>query len=186
MATKQPSIPDPIKSKYATWKGKRKNYVYGHPSTNSPLSLLTRAITYRDKMGPPVNPQPVEITGVLELEWDLPSRLHGQNIPDWIPPNGTLTIQNDQVIFGRLDQQVKEFYGCNGPSIINMLVYVLEDPRECYSNSMIYPQNLIHICFSINHTDAQRAATSFPETLRTTLAWICLLKQNEVSGSIAI
>lgn len=90
--------------------------------------------SYRKKApAPDPDPKSLVLQGRLVLDWELPTRLNGQDMREWIFMGPTLTLKDGLVHFGRLDLQVEVFYGADGFRIVNGLVCALESLEKTYS-----------------------------------------------------
>lgn len=54
------------------------------------------------------------LTGDLELEWEIPPRLIGQNIREWMLGGAAVTLKDGVVHLGRCDNETVKFFGSIG------------------------------------------------------------------------
>ena len=72
------------------------------------------------------------LTGNLQLEWELPSKLaqlpQTPDIREYISASGALTLKDGVVHFGRCEHQVAKLHGSIGPRVLEAVIRAVESP----------------------------------------------------------
>lgn len=146
------------------------------------------------------------LTGNLQLEWELPSKLsqlpEGQDIREYMSASPALTLKDGVVHFGCCKHQVAKLYGFVGSHILEGVICAVENPLGLHgkiSNSNI--SYLVSAKLYHWSEDSEFAITVLPNllecsyatmdpeflsTLKGTLSWICLLKHIVIRHHIAL
>lgn len=73
------------------------------------------------------------LTGNLRLEWELPSRLKGQDIRECVLASSVLTLKDGVVHIGRCEHEVAKFYGSVGSRVLEGVISALDSPPGLHS-----------------------------------------------------
>lgn len=141
------------------------------------------------------------LTGNLRLEWELPSRLKGQDIRECVLASSVLTLKDGVVHIGRCEHEVAKFYGSVGSRVLEGVISTLESPGGTYSmlSSELLSGSVL-ILYEFTEDSEFEIATSpdllkcsystmdpeFLSYLRQTLSWICLTNRNEITSHITL
>lgn len=141
------------------------------------------------------------LTGNLQLGWEIPSRVIGQNIREWLLGSPGVTLKDGVVHLGRYENEVVKFYGSVGSRVLEGVISTLESPGGTYSmlSSELLSGSVL-ILYEFTEDSEFEIATSpdllkcsystmdpeFLSYLRQTLSWICLTNRNEITSHITL
>lgn len=88
------------------------------------------------------------LTGDLELEWEIPPRLIGQNIREWMLGGAAVALKDGVVHIGRCDNETVKFFGSIGSRVLEGVTSALESTDSTYSSMVPYSNNIPILCQS--------------------------------------
>ena len=92
---------------------------YIHHSDQGSLLAFVYSHTFSQNLEDTSIPQPIPLTmsGTIRVDWELPRRVDGQGIQDYISHNLTNTLRDGYVESGRFDEKMERLFGHGERSI---------------------------------------------------------------------